>query len=59
MLDILHNKLLRFRKLSWCKGVGLANDGNDVNTGGQSLHEFNIQFTEAATILGFENVMQK
>ena len=46
VLDVLHDQLLGLGQLLGCKGIGAANDRDDVDTGSKSLHQLNIEFTE-------------
>lgn len=46
VLDVLHDQFLRLGQLARRKGVGSANNRDDVDTGSKSLHQFNIEFTE-------------
>lgn len=46
VLDVLHHQLLRLGKLGRGQGVCAANDGDDVDTGRQTLHQLDIQLTE-------------
>lgn len=50
VLNVLHDELLGLCEFAWCEGVGLANDGDDVDARRKALHEFNIEFTEAALL---------
>ena len=50
VLDILHDKLLRLGELSRCERIGLANDGDNVDTGREALHELNVEFAETTDI---------
>lgn len=54
MFNVLHHEFLRFSELCWSERVGLANDGNDVNTWGEALHQFNIQFSQTMAGRGDE-----
>lgn len=47
MLNILHDQLLRLGQFCGGEGVGLADDGDDINTGRQALHQFDIELAEA------------
>jgi len=46
VLDVLHDKLLGLGKLSWCKGIGLADDRDDVAARGEALHQLNVKLAE-------------
>lgn len=54
VFNILHNQLLRLGQFCGGKGVGLSNDGNDVNTGRQALHQFDVELTETVSSGGNE-----
>ena len=47
VLDIFHNKLLRLGELSGGQRIGAADDGNDVNAGSETLHELDVELSEA------------
>ena len=47
VLNILHDQLLGLGQFCGCEGIGLADDGNNVDTRRQALHKFNVEFTEA------------
>lgn len=49
VLDILHDQLLRFGQFGGGEGVGLADDGDDVDTGRQALHQLDVELTETVT----------
>lgn len=51
VLDVLHDQLLGLGKLSRCKRVCATNDGDDVHTGCEALHELNVQLTETRHVL--------
>ena len=46
VLDILHDALLEALQLLGCQRVGLANDGDDVDTWREATHEFNIDLAQ-------------
>lgn len=46
VFDVLHNQFLGLGQFCGGEGVGLADDGNNVDTGGQALHQFDIEFAE-------------
>jgi hypothetical protein len=46
VLDVLHDQLLRLGQLAGGKGVCATDDGDDVNTRRQALHQLDIQLTE-------------
>jgi hypothetical protein len=45
VLDVFHDQLFGLSKLRWGQAVRLANDGNDIGTRRQALHEFDVQFS--------------
>lgn len=47
MFDVFHDELLGLGELSGGEGVGFADDGDDVDTGGQTSHKFDVEFAEA------------
>lgn len=47
VLDILHDELLGFGKLSGCERIGTADDGNNVDTWCETLHQLDIELSEA------------
>lgn len=46
VLDILHDQLLGLGQLRRSKRIGTANDGDNVDAGGETLHQLDIEFTE-------------
>lgn len=46
VLDVLHDQLLRLGQLTRGQGVCAANDGDDVHTRREALHQLDIQLTE-------------
>lgn len=56
VLNILHDQLLRLGQLGGSKGVGTANDGDDVDTGSKALHKFDVEFSE--TVAGGSNEVE-
>lgn len=54
VLNILHDQLLRLGQFGGCEGVGLADDGDDVNTGGEALHQFDVELAKAVASGGDE-----
>jgi hypothetical protein len=46
VLDILHDALLELPELGRCQRVGLSDDGDDVDSGGEAPHELDIEFSE-------------
>lgn len=46
VLDVLHDQLLRLGQLTGGQGVRASDDGNDVHTGRQALHQLDVQLTE-------------
>jgi len=46
VLNILHDQLLGLGQFCGRERIGLADDGNDVDTWRQALHKFNVEFTE-------------
>lgn len=58
VLNVLHDELLGLRKLGGRQGVGAANDGDDVDTGSEALHELNIQLAETAETMSVALVRQ-
>lgn len=51
MLDILHDQLLGLGELGGGKRVGPADDGNNVGTGSEALHQLNVELAEAVRLL--------
>jgi hypothetical protein len=49
VLNIFHDQLLGLGQFCGGEGVGLSNNGDDVDTRGQTLHKFDIEFTETVT----------
>lgn len=47
VLNILHDKLLGFGQFGRGERVGLADDGDDVDTGRKALHQFDVQLTQS------------
>lgn len=47
VFDVFHYELLGLGELSGGEGVGFADDGNDIDTGGKTSHEFDVEFAEA------------
>lgn len=47
VLDVLHDQLLRLGQFGRCERVGLSDDGDDVDTRGQALHQFDVEFAQA------------
>lgn len=47
VLDVLHDKLLGFCQLSGGQGIGSPDDGNNVDTRCQALHQLNVELAEA------------
>ena len=56
VLNIFHDQLLRLGQLGRSKGVGTANDGNNVDTGSKALHKFDVEFSE--TVAGGSNEVE-
>lgn len=52
VLDIFHNKLLRLSKLSGSEGIGAADNGDNVDTRSQALHQLNVELTQTMLLLG-------
>jgi hypothetical protein len=50
VLNVLHDQLLGLGQLSGSKGVGATDDGDDVDAGGKSLHELNVEFSETVEL---------
>lgn len=48
MLDVLHHSLLEIAELAGGEGVGLADDGDDVNAGREAAHKLNVELAKAA-----------
>lgn len=46
VLDVLHHSLLESVKLVRGEGVRLADDGDDVDAGGEAAHELDVEFAE-------------
>lgn len=46
VFDILHDQLLGLGQFSRSEGVGLSNNGDNVDTGREALHQFDIEFTQ-------------
>lgn len=46
VLDVLHHQLLRLGELSRGQRICAANDGDDVDTRSQALHQLDIQLAE-------------
>lgn len=46
VLDILHNKLLGLGELGGGQGVGATDDGDNVDTRGEALHQLDIEFSQ-------------
>lgn len=46
VLDVLHDQLLRFGQLTGGQGVRATDDGDDVDTRRQTLHQLDVQLTE-------------
>lgn len=46
MFNILHNQFFGLCKLCGSERVCLADDGDDVDTGREALHQFDIEFSE-------------
>lgn len=46
VLDVLHDQLLRLSQLAGGQGVRATDDGNDVDTRRQTLHQLDIQLAE-------------
>ena len=46
VFNVLHDQLLGLGQFGGGERVGLSNDRNDVNTGRQALHQFDIEFTQ-------------
>ena len=46
VLNVLHDQLLRLGQFGGGEGVGLSDNGNDVDTRGEALHQFNVEFTQ-------------
>lgn len=51
VLDVLHDQLLGLGELSRCKRVRATNDGDDIHTGSEALHELDVQLTETTHVL--------
>lgn len=47
VFDVFHDEFFGFGELGWGEGVGFADYGDYVDTGGESLHEFDVEFAEA------------
>jgi hypothetical protein len=50
VLNVLHDELLALGKLERCEGVGLANDGNDVNAWAEAAHKLNVELAKSVTL---------
>ena len=46
VLDVLHDQLLRLRKLGRGQGISPSDDRDDVDTGCEALHELDVQLAE-------------
>lgn len=46
VLDVLHDQLLGLSQFGGSERVGLSDDGDNVDTGGEALHQFDIEFTQ-------------
>jgi hypothetical protein len=46
VLDILHNKLLGLGELGGSQGVGATDDGDNVDTRGEALHQLDVEFSQ-------------
>lgn len=46
VLNVLHDQLLGLGELGGGQGVGATNDGDDVDTGSEALHQLDIKLTE-------------
>ena len=57
VLNVLHNQLLGFGQFGRSQGIGLSNDGNNIDTGRESLHQFYVQFTQ--TVAGWCDEIQE
>ena len=47
VFDVFHDELFGLGELGRGEGVGFTNDRNNINTGGKTSHEFDVEFTEA------------
>lgn len=47
VFDVFHDELLGFGELGGSEGVGLADDGDDIDTGREAFHEFDVEFAKA------------
>lgn len=54
VLNVLHHQLLRLGQLSRGEGIGLSNDGDNVDAGREALHQFDIQFAQTVAGRGDE-----
>lgn len=48
VLDVLHDELLRLGQLGGGQGIGTANDGDDVASGSEALHELNVELSQTS-----------
>lgn len=46
VLNVLHDQFLALRQLERSQGVGLADDGNDIDARREAAHEFDVELTE-------------
>jgi hypothetical protein len=52
VLNVLHNELLGLGQFSRSEGISLADDGDDIDTWRQSLHQFNVKFSKTVSSRG-------
>lgn len=57
VFDVFHNQFLGLSQFGGSKGIGLSDDGDDVNTGREALHQLDIEFTE--TMAGWCDEVQE
>ena len=50
VFDVFHDELLGFSELGGGERIGLADDGDDIDTGRKAFHEFDVEFAEAEGI---------
>ena len=43
------HSLLELVKISWAEGVGLGNDGDEIDTGAKALHDLNVEWLQSVT----------
>ena len=56
VLDVLHDELLGLGQLGGREGVGAADDGDDVDAGGEPLHQLDVQLAEPVSSAGSRSV---